>query len=181
MRPIHSYISCRVSSSCCLQRGVDSMQGQPIINERVPIYAKFKSSTLSTPCTCSLSVPLPTRLIYFGMSTDGSGPAWGYARASGWSSHTGRRRAVREYCQIRKSRPTKSRRNFLLPSSSSSTIFCSQRSSLLPIVGQSQSELQGQSSTGQIDLPFCCAVSIAIEPFHFLLIAYHAQRRALSP
>jgi hypothetical protein len=122
----------------------------------------------------------PTRPMSFGPSAECPRARPGLCPYKRQSSHNSRASAVRDHFQIWKSRLSKKRRNFLLPPCSPPTIFCSQLSSLLPIIGQSQSELPGQSSTRQIDLPFYCAVSIAIEEFHFLLIAYHAQRRVLS-
>ena len=153
------------------------VEGQPITNERVPVCAKFKSST-----TCSRSPSTPSERVCCPSDhlRDAPGRGRGCARTRAWSSHT----KVRRLCEIitKFGSPAQAKRgeNFHFPPSSPSTIFRSQLSSLSPIIGQSQSELTGQSSTGQIDLPFCCAVSIAFEPFRFPLTAYHVQRRALS-
>ena len=177
---MHSYIS-----TACSPRAVvmwwDSMQDSPIINERVLIDAKLKSSTVSTSRSSSLTAPFPdVSGLLRSIRGEFRGRGRGCVYERGQSSHNGGRRAVRDHYQIRKSRPSKKRRNFPFPSSPQPTIFLSQLSSLSLVVGRSQSEFQGQSSTGRIDLPFCRAVSIGIVPFHFLLIGYHAQRRALS-
>jgi len=172
----YMYVHCRVFSPC-RDRACRIDRSQMSVPPRLHKVQKFNDLLPFA------KYALQTRLVSFGTSAEGSGERPGLCntvRIGGRSSHSSRASAVRDHYQIWKSRPSKKRRNFRFPPSSPSTIFCSQLSPLSPIIGQSQSELTRQSSTSPIDLPFCCAVSIAIEQFHFLLIAYHAQRRVLS-
>lgn len=69
-------------------------------------------------------VSLQMRLPYLGLSAEGPGLGAGCVRVRGWSSHSQGAAAVRDHCQIWKSRPSKKRRNFRFPSSSPPTIFC---------------------------------------------------------
>ena len=73
IKSMHSYINCRVFPPWSW----DGVQDSPIINERVLIDAKLKSSTLSTSCSSLLAASFPTRLVYFGVSAEGSGGAAG--------------------------------------------------------------------------------------------------------
>jgi hypothetical protein len=166
----------RVLSPCCWRHGGERVEGLPITNECVRFDAKFKSSTDCSSLNATLSLPL----LHSGASAGGPGAGWGCARGTDRSSHNRGRRLCEIIAKLGSPAQAKRGEIFvspLVPYPPPSA----PNSSLSPIIGQSQSELQPQSPTRQIRLRFHRVVSIEIVPFHFLLIAYHAQRRALPP
>jgi len=101
-----------------------------------------------------------------GTSAEGPGARLGCVRVSGWSSHNWGGGCARSFPYLEV--PTKQKEEKFSVSLFFPTHHLLLSTLLLsPINGQSQSELPGQSSTRRIGLPFCCAVSFAIEPFHF--------------
>jgi len=97
--------------------------GRSITNERVPPDAKFKSST---SCSCPPTTHSGRVWRYFGPSAEGPGARPGLCTYKWLVESQLRASAVRDHCQIWKSRLSKKRRKFRLPSSPPPTIFCSQ-------------------------------------------------------
>ena len=109
---MHSYMLATACSPRSNRSVVEATRG--LGRSQMSVSLSTRSSKFNDPLPhteCALQM----RLIYFGLSAEDPVRDWGCVRARGWSSHNQGRRAVRDHCQIWKSRPSKKRRNFSFP------------------------------------------------------------------